>query len=284
MPNTTVITDSVACLPHQFVEKYEIDVIPLTFVVGRQIYRDGVDINPDKAYELFLKDPSIFKAAPSSPEGCLEILRQARRKAKNILCITLSEKISTEINILRLAAEKFKKESTDAKIEIIDSETAAAAEGFVALQAAQTAAEGKSLPEVIESALKIKKKVHALVLLDTVRYVYRSGRVPRIAAQAATILNIRPIFTIEGSVKFVTAARSKNAGLSRLMTLMRERIDSHPVHCAVMHAYAPDEAIKLKELISSEFNCSEIWTTEFSPIMGYATGTGTLGAAFYIED
>lgn len=54
-----------------------------------------------------------------------------------------------------------------------------------------------------------------------------------------------------------------------------------PVHVAVMHAYAPDETERLKERISSEFNCTELFVVEFSPVMGYATGTGTLRFAFY---
>jgi fatty acid-binding protein DegV len=53
---------------------------------------------------------------------------------------------------------------------------------------------------------------------------------------------------------------------------------------AVLHAYIPEEAEKLKKRVSSEFNCREIWISEFSPIMGYACGTGTLGLAFYTED
>jgi len=52
----------------------------------------------------------------------------------------------------------------------------------------------------------------------------------------------------------------------------------------VIHVYAPDEAEKLKEQVSAEFNCAELWITEFSPVMGYACGTGTLGLAFYSED
>jgi fatty acid-binding protein DegV len=49
------------------------------------------------------------------------------------------------------------------------------------------------------------------------------------------------------------------------------------------HAYAPEEAEKLKERISNEFNCVEIWLSEFSPVMGYACGTGTVGVSFYPE-
>ena len=53
---------------------------------------------------------------------------------------------------------------------------------------------------------------------------------------------------------------------------------------AVMHAYALDEAERLKERVAAEFNCIELWLAEFSPVMGYACGTGTVGLAFYTED
>ena len=56
------------------------------------------------------------------------------------------------------------------------------------------------------------------------------------------------------------------------------------MHVAVMHAYALDEAEQLMELISSQFNCVELWLTEFSPVMGYVCGTGTVGFAFYRDD
>ena len=71
--------------------------------------------------------------------------------------------------------------------------------------------------------------------------------------------------------------------MGRLLKMMRGKVGLDPVHVAVMHAYALDEAEKLKERVSAEFNCAELWITEFSPVMGYACGTGTLGLAFYSE-
>jgi len=65
---------------------------------------------------------------------------------------------------------------------------------------------------------------------------------------------------------------------------MRDKVGARPVHVAVTHAYAPEDAERLKEQISSEFNCAELWITEFSPLMGYACGTGALGIAFYSGD
>jgi DegV family protein with EDD domain len=283
MTGIAIVTDSAACLTKELIDQYQIDVIPLTLLSGGKIYRDGVDINPTQAYEMFLKDPDSFKAAPATPEECLATFKKAILKASNILCITLSVKISTLYNVARMALERAKIDLPGVRIDIVDSETASAAEGFIALAAARAVQAGKNLDDVIETALHMKERVHALVLLDTVRYVYRSGRVPRIAAQAASVLNIRPLFNLYGTVHFVTATRSRTNGIERMLKMMRDKTDGRPLHCSVMHAYELEEARKIKEKVNSEFNCVEIWISEFSPIMGYATGTGTLGLAFYAD-
>ena len=76
-------------------------------------------------------------------------------------------------------------------------------------------------------------------------------------------------------------ASSREQGINRMLGKMRQKVGSSPVHAAVMHAYAPEAAEKLKARITAEFDCAELWLSEFSPVMGYATGTGTLGIAFY---
>jgi len=75
--------------------------------------------------------------------------------------------------------------------------------------------------------------------------------------------------------------RNKEHGIDRILQMMGDRVGQGPVHVAVMHAYAPDEAERLMERVSAEFDCAELWLTEFSPVMGYACGTGTVGIAFY---
>jgi len=85
-------------------------------------------------------------------------------------------------------------------------------------------------------------------------------------------------------VRFKGAVRNREHGIKRVLKIAKDRVGDKPVHMAVMHAYAPDDAEQLKERVSAEFNCVELWITEFSPVMGYACGTGTLGVAFYPED
>ncbi|MDH5695274.1 MAG: DegV family protein [Dehalococcoidia bacterium] len=285
MQKVAIVTDSIACLTREQVEQYGIGIVPLNFYFGDKVYRDWLDITPDEAYELFLQNPEAFSTSPASPGYYLEAYREAAGQTKGILCVTLSSKLSTGYDMACVAKEQAKTEFPQTPVEVIDSQTVTAAEGFVALAAARAAEEGKSLAEVVKAAEDMRDRVIFLALLDTIRYVYRTGRMPKIAAQTASMLNIKPLLTSSsGSIRFIGAVRSRERGVERLLKIMRNRVGQNPVHVAVMHAYALDEAEKLKERVSSEFNCAELWVTGFSPVMGYACGTGTLGLAFYRED
>jgi fatty acid-binding protein DegV len=71
----------------------------------------------------------------------------------------------------------------------------------------------------------------------------------------------------------------------KMLSMMKRDIgDSQTVHVAVMHADTLEEAKRLEEMIAADYNCLEIFITDFSPVMGYATGRGTLALAYYKED
>ena len=281
MQRVAVVTDSIACLPRELVEQYGIEIIPLNFYAGGKLYRDWVDVTPSEAYELFLQDPESFKTSAAPPEDCLKAFREASQRARNILCITVSVKLSTVYNVAQEAKELARAELPRTSIEVLDSRTATPAEGFVALAAARAAAAGKNLDEVIGAAEEMRDKVDCILLLDTIRHVYRSGRIPKIASQVGSILNIRPILTVSETVHFLSAVRNRKHGIEHILQIVRDKVGKRPVHMAVTHAYARDEAEKLKERVADEFNCVELWLAEFSPIMGYACGTGTIGLAFH---
>jgi DegV family protein with EDD domain len=266
------------------VAQYGIGIVPISICFGDKVYKDWLEITPTQAYELFLKDPKLFKTSPASPGYYLEAYREASDQANDVLCITLSSKLSTGYEMACVAKEQAKTELPQSSIEVLDSQTVTAAQGFIALAAARAAAEGKGLAEVVKVAEEIRDKATFLVLVDTIRHVYRTGRIPKIAAQIGSVLNIKPILTTSsGLVRFTGAVINRKRGINRILKMMRDKVGHSPVHVAVMHAYVPDEAERLKERISAEFNCVELWLTEFSPVMGYATGTGTLGFAYYCD-
>jgi DegV family protein with EDD domain len=279
-----VITDSIACLTKELVAQYGIRIAPINLYFGDKTYKDGVDITPDEAYQLFLKNPDEFKTSGSNPLEWMEACRAASRETDSVVCITLSSKLSVVYNSVLDVKKRLKKELPNLSIEVVDSQTVTATEGFVALAAARAAEMDKSLKEVVKAAEAMREKVSMVAFMDTIRHVYRTGRIPKIAALAGSVLSIRPVLTVkDGLVRFMGVVRNRERGIRRMLKLMRERVGESPAHVAVMHAFAQEEGEKLKERVKAEFNCAELWLTGFSPVMGYATGTGTLGLAFYKE-
>jgi DegV family protein with EDD domain len=280
-----IVTDSLGCLTRELVEQYGIRIVPANVYFGDRVYKDWVDITPTEAYELFLKNPEGWTTSPAPPEDWLKTYRELSKQTKSILCITVSSKLSAMYNIARQAKEQVKAEIPETTIEVLDSGMAVTAQGLVTLAAARAAEQGKNLTEVVKVAEEMRDKIGFIFLLDTVRYIYRTGRIPKIAALAGSMLNIKPLLTTSsGVVRFIGAVRSKERGIERMLKIMRDKVGQNPVHVVVTHAYALDEAQRLRERVLAEFNCAELWISEFSPLLGYATGTGTLGLAFYKED
>ncbi|MFC1957697.1 DegV family protein, partial [Chloroflexota bacterium] len=240
MINVAIVTDSIACLTKELVESYQIGIVPIRLLVQDKVYRDWVDMTPSEAYELFMQDPESFKTSPAAPGHYLEAYREASNRAKNILCITLSSKLSTGYDMARVAKEQAETELPQTSITVLDSLNVTAAEGFIALAAARAAAEGKDLAEVVKVAEEVRDKVTFVILLDTIRHVYRTGRIPKVASQVGSMLNIKPILTSSsGLVGFKGVASNREHGINRILQVMKERVGQSPVHVAVMHAYVP---------------------------------------------
>ena len=284
--HAAIIADSIACITKKQVEDYGIRIIPVNILFNGRVYRDFIDLSSAKAYELLEKAPEFWKSSAASPEDYLDVYQEVSEHAQSILVVTISSKLSMFYTSAQNAKEIFKEKSPQTVIEVLDSETVAAAEGLIALAAARAAAEGKPFDEVIAMAKKVKGRVKFVGLLETIRYVYRTGRMPRVASEIGSMLSIKPVLTgSNGRINFAAAARTKQSGVEKMLQIMRKHVaDSEPVHVAVMHADALEEAQELRERVAAEFNCVEIFITDFSPVMGYATGPGTLALAYYKED
>jgi DegV family protein with EDD domain len=283
--SVAVLTDSLACIPPQLAAECHIGILPINIRFGDKIYRDSIDLSPAQAYELFAKDPETFSTAPASPVQYIEAIREAAQRAKDVVCVTVSSKLSTVHNVASLAGEQVCAEFPGVRVEVIDSQTVLASQGLVALAAARDAARGCDLAQVLRRLEAVKSRVTFALVLETVRNVYRTGRVPKVAAQAASVLPVKAILTVSsGVVRPVGVARNMKQGVEHALSKLSLKLDGSPVHMAVMHAYSPDEGEKLKERIASEFNCVELWVTEVSPVVGYALGAGALGFAYYSGD
>ena len=221
--------------------------------------------------------------ASAIPGAVLEAYRKAGQRADSILCVTISSKLSGMFESAQLAKEMAKEELPDVTIELLDSEIAAAAQGLIALEAAKAAASGKSLSEVVETAKNVRRRVHLLIMLDTLYYLAKGGHVPKIMSLAGSIIKIKPILTFkEGEAEPIANPRTTSKAIERMLQLMEEwMVKGEPLHVAVTHADVEDEAIKLRDRIASQYDCADLFITEFTPVMGAHTGPGVIGICFF---
>ena len=285
MNKVAVVTDTTACIPQEKVAHYDIEIVPVQLIFEDKTYRDGIDISAAEFYARLRKSSRPPTTSSSSPELYFEAFQKAGQRAKSILCITEPSNFSAMYNSATVAKEKMAKTSPDVNIEVLDCTTAAAGQGLVALAAAEAATTGKNLKEVKETAEQVMERVNLFATLDTLHYLAKSGRVPQAAALVNSILQIKPVFTLNhASAHTVALPRTIKSAMKRILKLMEQNVvPGEALHATVMHADAIDNAIVLRNRIASQFNCAELFITEFTPVMGVHTGPGLLGVAFYNE-
>jgi DegV family protein with EDD domain len=140
------------------------------------------------------------------------------------------------------------------EMAVVDSKNAAVGEGLIVSAAVSAAASGKNLNEVAQTAKRVSEKVRLAGIMDTVRHVYRTGRIPKIAARFGSILNIKPVFTIRnGAVHINGITQNKENGLNRVLHLMEEKVKDRPIHVAIAHADAIEEGERFNKKLKSIF-------------------------------
>jgi len=286
MGKVAVVTDSMACIPAELVEAYGIHIIPVYVVFGQKVFRDGVDLTPTQFYRMLRKTEVMPSTATFSVGECLELYTELSQDAEAIVAIFISKEFSATVETALEAKSLLTEgeERSPVPIRVIDSRTTAMAQGFVALAAARAAAEGRSLSEIIRKAEDVICRVSLMAVVDTFEYLRRSGRVPAIAAIMGSMLQIKPIISVEGGrAEVLDRPRTKAKAVRRVLEIMERRVGSNPVHVAVLHGDALEEAERLRGEVASRFDCVELLITELSPVLGAHAGPGVLGMAFWAE-
>jgi DegV family protein with EDD domain len=285
MRKVAIVTDTTACVPPGSVSALGIGVVPVQVIIEGKSYRDGIDITPAEFYAILRQAKKLPTTASMSPAPYLEAFVSAGRQASGILCLTEPVKFSAMYASARVAREQAGETLKDTPIEVMECTTAAAGQGLVALAAARTALEDKSLAEVQAVAADVMSRVKLYAALDTLQYLVRSGRVPQAAALFNSILNIKPVFTLNHADPHTVALpRTMHSAMDRMLKLIEESsCPGKKLHVAVMHADAFEAAAGFRDRIASRFDCREIYITEFTPVMGVHAGPGLIGVTFYTE-
>ncbi|MDD5435892.1 MAG: DegV family protein [Nitrospira sp.] len=282
MTKVGIITDTIACLPPEVIKKHDIRIVPVALNINGKPYRDSIDINPEAFWKLFPEIKEFTTGAPALSEY-ISIFSDLSRETNNIAAIFVSKALSAIGEAAKQAADMLKKENPAVNIEIVDSRTAAGAEGFIVEEMAKASLEGKSLEEVIQAGKDMIPRVKFVTAMDTLKYLIRSGRAPK-TAYMGELFQVKPIIGMlnnTGLVENLGRARGKDKAVSRLLEIMKEQLDgSQPVKINVHYTDSIDEGKKLKELVASKYNNTEIYFSPYTPVMAGHTGP-VVAISFY---
>lgn len=281
-----VVCESTCCLPRELVERFGIEILPIPYVFGDTTYRDGVDMTHTQFYEKLAATRTPPKTSPPSPGEYLETWRAASQHGSGgVISVTVDSKISTLQRSARLARDLADDALPGVPVAVVDSLSAGMGQGFVALAAARAIHASHSMSVAVARAESVSRRVRLLVTLDTLDYLAKASRIPQVAAFLGGVLAIKPIIEIAGGdIHPVARVRSRRRSIDMLLDLVRNEIPRGArVHAAVQHAQASEEAATIEATLRDSFDCRELYTTEFTPIMGGYCGPGLLGVAYYCE-
>ena len=281
-PKVAIVVDSAATVPDSFLCDPRTFTVPMLIHVGDETYRDGVDLQASDFYAIQQEHAGLTSTSAPTPGDFLSAFEEAAGAAASILCITVSRRFSSSLDSAEAARRQFRSCNSGFDIQVMDSYTAVGAQGLIAWQSLKATASGAGLDDVYQAALTVRRRVRLLAYVDTLYYLWKGGRVPGLAHLATSLLRLKPIFELEASgITQVARPRTAAHAVSKVVNLMKERVGEGPLHAMVMHAQAEEQANSLSSQITSEFECEELFESEFTPVMGSHIGPGMVGVAFW---
>jgi DegV family protein with EDD domain len=276
-----VVTDSGASLPRSLTEQYGIEVLPLWLQIEGEAYRDGVDIQPLEFFSRLRAKVLQLRTSQPSLGEFLDFYRRVQQQAESIVSVHVASRYSGVFNAARAAAA----ELMPFPIEVVDSGSIGMAQGFVALAAAQAAAAGASLTDVVEKVRVVLPKVDLVAMLESLEYAVRGGRLASAARLVDSLLNIKPLVRVRGNeVGVIGQARTRAKAIGRLLQELASRVGDAPCHVAVMYSETIEEAQRLRDEIVARFRCVEVHLAVVAPVLGVHAGPGAVALAFYADD
>ena len=282
MAKVGIITDTIACLPPEKIKEHQIGIIPVALNINGKPYLDQVDIKPAEFWKMFPEIKEFTTGAP--PIGkYIEVFEEVSKTSNDIVCTFVSKGLSAICETAIQARDIFVKDNPQVHIEFIDSFTAAGAQAFIVMEMARAIGAGKSLSEVVKVGQDMIDRVKFIVAMDTLKYLIRSGRAPK-TAYMGELFQVKPIIGMvskTGVVENLGRARGKEACMKKLVDMVKDYADiNKPLHVFVHYTNDVKDGEKLKDMITAKYKCSEVYMTDYTPVMCGHTGP-VFAVAFY---
>lgn len=257
-----------------------VHVVPLVVILDGKSYREEVDITPEAFYPLLESSRNLPTTSQPSAGDFAAVYRALAQTDPDILSIHITSGLSGTFNAAKAGAELV----PEARVTHVNTKTLSAAAGWQVKAAARAALAGWPLERILPMLQRISDASESLYTLDELKYLIHGGRISHMKGLIASLLNIKPIIGVEkkgGTYVQKGQARTFKGALKGLVDIMlRLHPEGTPLQAQVLHAWNPEGAAMLKELIDRYFLCDWLPMGPMSLVLGAHTGRSMVGAAF----
>ncbi len=280
------MTDSCANLLDETIEKYDISILPLTFMSDGEVFTsyNKTEKSDLAAFFKMMREGKVFTTSLPKLDDSKNTLTELLEDGKDILFIAFSSALSGTFAAIDLICKELREAYPQRKILTIDSLAASMGQGLLVWKAAEMRESGSEIDEVFEWVVNNIQNVAHWFTVDDLMFLYRGGRVSKSAAFAGTMLNIKPILHVDEQGRLIPKekVRGRKKSIDSLVSHM-EKSATLPYADKVLisHGDCIEDAQTLKTKIQEKFGIDEIYINYIDPVIGAHSGPGTL-ALFYM--
>lgn len=278
-----VVVDSTAYIPKEMLNENDISVISLNVLLDGESYRE-VDLENEFFYKKMDESNEIPKSSQPSIEEMKNVFLSIAKDGYDIVGIFISSKMSGTYSTAHLVRDIVLEEYPNTNIELIDSRSNCMEMGFSAIQAGRAAKKGESIEKVVEEAKKVINSSRFLFVPETLKYLKKGGRIGSASALFGTILQIRPILTVEnGETSVYDKVRTKKKAVEVILKKVLDDMTERGLgEVIVHHINCEEEGLNLAKRLEKELKIP-VKIQSIGAIIGLHVGPGSIGVAYYTK-
>ncbi len=273
-----IACDSTADLNQELIDRYGIEITPLSVNLGDKNYTDGVDIDPDMIYAHYEKTKQLPKTAAVNVADFTDFFKKWTGEGYSVVLFTISSEMSSTYNNARLASLDFD------NVFVVDTKNLSTGGGLLVLKAAKMAEDGADAESIAKACTEVSSKVDASFIIDSLEFLHKGGRCSSLEAIGANLLQIKPCITVkDGKMGVGRKYRGKFGFVLQKyiadQLASADTIDTDTVF--VTHAGCDPEIVQMcVEAVKNALPFKELHITRAGCTISSHCGRNTLGVLF----